>query len=423
VLKRHYPDFYRLLESIPDHRARRSYKIAEIIMGGLSMFIFKCGSRNNTDKFITNRVEKNFITIFGLRLPVMDTVDVFLRELPACELEKLKQLLVRQLIEKRALDKFRYCGRFIVAVDGTGIYSFDYEPFAGCPHKTSKNGKTTWQVYVLEAKIVCSNNFSISLATEWLQNSDNMDEKQDCEQKAFVRLACKLKKMYPRMAVAIAADALYPNNTFFDICKKNGWRFILTFKEGTLKTVWEEVMLLYLLQEKQNKQTRIKKCKKGKGREVETSMFINGIEYKKHRLNWVEYTSYCTGENTSQQRFVHITDLDVNRQTVWETSFYGRLRWKIENEGFNTQKNGGYNLQHKYSRKHTGAMQNYYQLLQIAHLIVQLTERLKAVQEGLKLSDRTAISLWTDLWATMLKEKIETGEVCEIVENTKQLRY
>lgn len=387
------------------------------------MFIFRCGSRNNTDKFITDRVEKNFIAIFGLRLPVMDTVDIFLRELPTCELEKLKQLLVRQLIEKRALDKFRYSGRFIVAVDGTGVCSFDYEPFAGCPHKTSKNGKTTWQVYVLEAKIVCSNNFSISLATEWLENSDNMDEKQDCEQKAFLRLARKLKKMYPRMAVTIAADSLYPNNTFFDICKKNGWRFILTFKEGSLKTVWKEVGLLYPLEEKQNKQTRIKNCKKEKGWEVESSMFINGIEYKKHRLNWVEYTSCHKGENSPHQRFVHITDLDVSRQTVWKTSFYGRLRWKIENEGFNTQKNGGYNLGHKYSRKHTSAMQNYYQLLQIAHLIIQLTERLKAVQEGMKLSQRTTKSLWTDLWATMLKEKIETGEVCEIIENTKQLRY
>ena len=347
----------------------------------------------------------------------------FLRGLPPAELERIKQLLVRQLIEKRALDKFRYRGRFIVVVDGTGVYSFDYEPFAGCPHKTSKNGKTTWQVYVLEAKIVCSNNFSLSLATEWLQNSDNMDEKQDCEQKAFVRLACKLKKMYPRMAVAIAADSLYPNNTFFNICRKNGWRFILTFKEGSLKTVWEEVMSLYPLEEKQNKQTRIKNRKKGKVRQEESSMFINGIEYKKHRLNWVEYISYDTGEDSSHQRFVHITDLDVNRQTVWETSFYGRLRWKIENEGFNTQKNGGYNLGHKYSRKHTSAMQNYYQLLQIAHLIVQLTERLKAVQEGMKLSQRTTKSLWTDLQATMLKEKIETGEVHEISENTKQLRY
>ncbi|MFQ5907192.1 MAG: hypothetical protein ACE5JA_11565, partial [bacterium] len=27
----------------------------------------------------------------------------------------------------------------------------------------------------------------------------------------------------------------------------------------------------------------------------------------------------------------------------------GRLRWKIENEGFNMRKNGGYNLEHTYS--------------------------------------------------------------------------
>ncbi|RLC74380.1 MAG: hypothetical protein DRJ03_17950 [Chloroflexi bacterium] len=28
----------------------------------------------------------------------------------------------------------------------------------------------------------------------------------------------------------------------------------------------------------------------------------------------------------------------------------GRLRWKIENEGFNVQKNGGYGLEHAYTR-------------------------------------------------------------------------
>ncbi len=52
----------------------------------------------------------------------------------------------------------------------------------------------------------------------------------------------------------------------------------------------------------------------------------------------------------------------------------GRCRWKIENEGFNIQKNGGFNLEHAYS---TGEKQikNFYVLLQIAHLILQLLER------------------------------------------------
>jgi hypothetical protein len=52
----------------------------------------------------------------------------------------------------------------------------------------------------------------------------------------------------------------------------------------------------------------------------------------------------------------------------------GRCRWKIENEGFNLQKNSGFNLEHAYS---TGQLQikNLYVLLQIAHLILQLVER------------------------------------------------
>ena len=52
----------------------------------------------------------------------------------------------------------------------------------------------------------------------------------------------------------------------------------------------------------------------------------------------------------------------------------GRLRWKIENEGFNLQKNGGFALEHAYST-HPGPIKNWYLLLQIAHLILQLLER------------------------------------------------
>ena len=44
----------------------------------------------------------------------------------------------------------------------------------------------------------------------------------------------------------------------------------------------------------------------------------------------------------------------------------------IENEGFNTQKNLGYALEHKYSRTSYQAVRNYYQCLQIAHLIEQV---------------------------------------------------
>lgn len=422
VLKRHYPDFNELLNNIPDHRERRTYQVAEIIMAGLSMFIFKRGSRNNMDTFVTPTVEKNFTTLFGIHLPVMDTVQVFLKNLPTSELEGLKQILITRLVEKKVLDKYRYMSRFIVAVDGTGVFSFDYEPFEGCPHKTGKNGKTTWQVYVLEAKIVCSNQLSISVASTWLQNSDDIDQKQDCELKAFVRLAQKLKEMYPRLSITIAADSLYPNNTVFDICKANGWNFIMTFKEGNLKTVWEEVMLLYPLDMKGNIQKKILGRDK-QGWLEESSMFINALEYQKHQLNWLEYIKSYTHKTGHVERFVHITDIKADKNNVWDISLHGRMRWKIENEGFNTQKNGGYKLQHKFCRKHLGAMQNYYQLLQIAHLINQLTEKLQKVKDGLKISGQTIISLLEDTISVLRKTTICKDEISDTFENTKQLRY
>ncbi len=45
---------------------------------------------------------------------------------------------------------------------------------------------------------------------------------------------------------------------------------------------------------------------------------------------------------------MHLTNLTLNRETAPEVSTVGRLRWKIENEGFDTPKTHGYNLGHKF---------------------------------------------------------------------------
>lgn len=422
VLRRHYPDFNPLLESIPDHRKRKTYDVAEIIMAGLHLFIFKRGSRNNADSGVSGNFEGNYIKLFGLRLPIMDTVHVFLKNLPPEELEKLKQILVQRLVQKKVLNKYRFNNRYVVGVDGTGMFSFDYEPFPGCPSKTSKNGATTWQAYVLEAKILCGNGFSISLATEWLCNSDNLDEKQDCELKAFVRLADNIKETYPRLPIIIVADSLYPNRNVFNICKSNDWQFILTFKDGTLKSVWEEVNLLYPIDENKNKFER-PLGKDKQGWLYEKVMFLNDLEYREFKLDWLEYTKSYANSEKYEARFVHVTDIRVSKDNAFDVSENGRLRWKIENEGFNTQKNGGYNLQHKYSQKNLFAMRNYYQLLQIAHLIVQLTEKLNNVKESLVKSGRTIKSLWEDMVASMLKDMFLLEEIDVAIDGTKQLRY
>lgn len=69
-----------------------------------------------------------------------------------------------------------------------------------------------------------------------------------------------------------------------------------------------------------------------------------------------------------------MTNLEINSSNFEEIAKGGRLRWKIENEGFNMQKNGGYRLEHAYSLN-PNAIKNFYFLLQIAHILNQLMEK------------------------------------------------
>jgi len=77
---------------------------------------------------------------------------------------------------------------------------------------------------------------------------------------------------------------------------------------------------------------------------------------------------------TKKVRFVWITNLNINKNNIVKIAKGARLRWKIENEGFNVQKNRGFNLEHPYSQNEI-AMKNFYLLLQIACIISQIMEK------------------------------------------------
>jgi hypothetical protein len=72
-----------------------------------------------------------------------------------------------------------------------------------CLTKKLKNGTTLYYHPVLEAKLVTSNGFAISIMTEFIENRDPEATKQDCELKAFYRLADRLKARFPRLAICL----------------------------------------------------------------------------------------------------------------------------------------------------------------------------------------------------------------------------
>jgi hypothetical protein len=118
-------------------------------------------------------------------------------------------------------------------------------------------------------------------------------------------------------------------------------------------------------------------------------------EGRRWQFNAVECVETSpTGEVT---RYAWLTDLPVSRRTVIEIAdLGGRHRWKIENEGFNRQKNSGLNLCHVYST-HPEKWKVYYILLQIAFIITQLWERGSLLRKWAGQLGRTSRQLFGSL--------------------------
>ena len=421
IVKHHFPDFYQRLEKIQDPRKQAHYDIDEIIFGAVSMFLFKTGSRNNYDNFRkTGKFTKNFKKVFGLRLPSMDAVADVIKEISETELEKLKTVMIKTLLEKKVFHKWRFKGKFLIAIDASGITTYKEKHCDDCLYTESKNGVKTYYHKVLEAKIVTTNGFSISICTVWIDNEDTNNgkyDKQGCETKAFKKLAEKLKKNFPRLQICLCADGLYPNNTFFEICKNNEWDYIVTLKDGNLKGFWKKIRL-------ENRQHRKYLFNKGSDSYRQDIQWINSKEHNGYSHNWIQCKEIKTEKSGKQEkaRFVHLTSFQIDYENSVEVSVSGRLRWKIEKQGFDQQKNHGYNIEHKYCRKSYRGMKNFYQCCQIAHIINQLVE-LSKNYKAVNIGKITTTFLWELMRGFMIFLHIKLTEIQTINDHRYKIQY
>jgi hypothetical protein len=366
AVRHYFPDIASMINrQVTDPRDSRgkAYTMHEAILSAVMMFLLKEGSRNS---YNLDREEpgfsRNIRRLLGIRPMHGDAFNDVLARVHTEDLQRLKATLVKVLVARKVFHAHRLDGKYVVAIDGTGTHSFDEDYSGTCLSKTSKNGAVSYSHAVLEAKLVAPNGFCISLASVWLENNEGgQHDKQDCELNAFKRLSVRLKELYPRLPMVIVADALYANAPVVGICKACLWDFMLVIKEGVLRDLNEEIRL--------RPDRNIQELPRGR------AMYLEDLEYNNHTLSWV-----CLED--AGNRFSWLTNRRIRDFTeASRLTEIGRLRWKIENEGFNTQKNLGYSLQHKYSRTDFNATKNYYQCLQIAHLIEQLTLLAKTIKK------------------------------------------
>jgi hypothetical protein len=128
-----------------------------------------------------------------------------------------------------------------------------------------------------------------------------------------------------------------------------------------------------------------------------TFRWIKNIDYQKHSIHWIECVQEMvnreTGGKSDTNRFVFLTNMDVNRDNIADILMAGRARWLIEDH-FNTQKNRGGSLHHKYSRNNFNAIKNWHNTRQVAFRIKEFVKHSIEVRELVK-SKKLA---WKEVW-------------------------
>jgi len=379
TIKHFFGDFGALFSGIIDPRCpgKVTYPLPALAFIGVLMFLCHLGARRQIKLMLETAASAASIKVlFGVEtIPHGDTLNDAFKQCDPEEFQqavcRLPQILIRKkvLYHSRVLDKF-----FVVAVDGTGMVTYSTRH---CPHclTQTQNGWTIYYHKVLEAKLVTPEGFAFSLMSEFIENPGENPDKQDCELKAFYRLAPRMKAAFPRLPILLTLDGLYACGPVFQICDEYGWKFTIVLTDKDLPTVNQEFNSLSALQP----DNRLSLCR-GKQREISQSFrWVDEILYtdtqnREHTVHVIECieTKPAKHGRTVTSTWKWVTNLKVSKANVIVlANDAGRIRWKIENQGFNAQKTGGYRLEHAYSTD-PNAAKIFYFLLQIAHTIAQL---------------------------------------------------
>ena len=243
-------------------------------------------------------------------------------------------------------------------IDGTGLFSTRIDLGKNCIYKVhnkdTEEEYIEYQYYVLEAKLVC-NDYVFSFATEFVENEymNNETQKQDCELKAAHRLLDKIRKYYPKLPITIGADALYVNKPFIDACKNHKMDYLLRYKESVMTTIMEEWKI-------------VEKNTYDEYEYVNDIGFGCGTTETEGATNIIKYTS-----KSNKTNFMFITSIPITKNNYEEIVLFGRRRWKIENQGFKSQKSKILNIEHCYTFSSNGTKAHYY-FIQIAHLLLTI---------------------------------------------------
>jgi len=364
------------------------------------------------DKFNDEKVAGNIRSFLGDRyadyLPHSVTINEYLERLEPTQLQDIIQDEVYDLIRRKSFDGEKFLKKWLVVVDGSQLYSGSRKLNDECLERHYNKGteqeRVNYHCDVLEAKIIFGEKLVVSLGSEFIENNGEDAErqkemseemrKQDCETKAFMRLAQKIKERFPRLPIILLADSLYASETVMNICRENRWDFIIRFKTGSIPSIAEEYEAI------PEKET------------AGHATYVNDIDYRGNTVNMLKFweEKKVKGKITRTE-FQWLTSIPITQKNAEKIASAGRKRWKIENEGFNRQKNWQGDITHACSWN-ANAMKNHYLMMQISDMIKMLYEWFYLKANEIKKKQKNISSdLLASFGRQLTREDISSGDM------------
>jgi hypothetical protein len=349
------------------------YSAAHIWFSGVLMFLTRAGSRHGFDQQRNSgQAPGNMGVVCGqraddprfdgqARVTCTDNLVHHLGRVAAEQVQCLPVEMCEELLRRRTFDSARLFGTwYILVFDGTV-----QEP---CRKGQDQDGKRGGKAgaryrYVLQCGLLGPGNTFFPLLHEHVDMHDPIREKEDCELKAFFRLARRIKARFPRMPFCIVGDALFFTAELAQVCAHYRWKYMLTCKEGRQPNLWEELMAL--LPECPQNRLRVWTGQDGK----------EGLR----DFRWVEHLPLGTERPTvvlcgelpaggEAVLYAYATNLTIDPKRVAEAVLAcGRERHRIE-DFFNAAKNHGIGLGHVFCAS-ANVSKNLFTLSQVAAIL------------------------------------------------------
>jgi Transposase DDE domain len=356
--------------ALTDHRSGKAdISLTDALMSAFALFSLKSPSLLAFDQ---ERTEGNLQRLYGIeRVPCDTAMREILDPVEHACLRPLFTHVFRALQRGKALEEMVFVeGHYLLALDGTGYFSSQQIHCASCLERHHRNGTITYSHQMLGAALIHPERREvIPLMPEPIVKHDGT-EKNDCERNAAKRLIVKLRQDHPHLKLIVTEDSLSSNAPHIQVLQDHHLHYILGVKEGDHASLFEHVAAA----EQAGRVTYYDRDDSKTGLR-HRFRFVSDLPLNEAhadlRVNFLECWEW---DGDQVQHFSWITDLRVNKGTVYQIMRGGRARWRIENETFNTLKNQGYHFEHNYGHGYQHLSVVFAVLMMLAFCVDQVQQ-------------------------------------------------